>query len=383
MWLNLLNWLGEQEKVVQAETNIHNDPDRIRKQIQKHKEFQRMLGAKQPAFDHVNRMGRHLRDRCPKPDIPVITDMLTQLKNRWNALCGSAVDRQRKLEEALLFSGQFKEALQALLDWLYKIEPTLREDLPLHGDIDTVNSLQEEHRAFQQELGRRTTSVATVRKAAMELMEKSDEDTSHWEPQLLDLTTKWEKICKLSVRKQERLDDAHKTASEFHDKTHGLLEWLAEAERQLRYQGNLPEEEEGLVKQLTEHQALCNEISKHEGALQECMTLGRDILARCHPDATTTVKHWLAVLQSRWDDVTAWARQRDEKLNNALKDLKDSEALINELMNWLHGAEANLLQQGSTPIPENIPIIEQLLHDHATFQTEIQVSKSWVSRCSY
>ena len=76
----------------------------------------------------------------PQTDIPVITDMLTQLKNRWNALCGSAVDRQRKLEEALLFSGQFKEALQALLDWLYKIEPTLREDLPLHGDIDTVNS---------------------------------------------------------------------------------------------------------------------------------------------------------------------------------------------------------------------------------------------------
>ena len=73
----------------------------------------------------------------------------------------------------MLFSGQFKEALQALLDWLYKMEPTLREDLPLHGDVDTVNSLQEEHRAFQQELGKRTASVATVRKAAMELMEKS------------------------------------------------------------------------------------------------------------------------------------------------------------------------------------------------------------------
>ena len=44
--------------------------------------------------------------------MPVITKMLNQLKNRWNALCGAAVDRQRKLEEALLFSGQFKEALQ-------------------------------------------------------------------------------------------------------------------------------------------------------------------------------------------------------------------------------------------------------------------------------
>ena len=56
------------------------------------------------------------------------------------------VDRQRKLEEALLFSGQFKDAMQALLDWLYKVEPLLAEDQPVHGDLDTVNSLEEEHR---------------------------------------------------------------------------------------------------------------------------------------------------------------------------------------------------------------------------------------------
>ncbi len=57
----------------------------------------------------------------------------------------------------------------------------------------------------------------------MELMEKSDEDTSHWEPQLLDLTTKWERICKLSVRKQDRLDDALKTVSRKIDGYKSLL----------------------------------------------------------------------------------------------------------------------------------------------------------------
>ncbi len=86
------------------------------------------------------------------------------------------------------------------------------------------------------------------------------------------------------------------------------------------------------------------------------------------------MKHWLAVLQSRWDDVAAWARQRNQKLTGALTELKDSQALLEELMKWLNGAESTLMQQGSQPIPENIPIIEQLLHDHATFQTEIQVS---------
>jgi len=54
--------------------------------------------------------------------------------------------RQKTLEDALLHSGQFKEALQAVLDWLYKVTPQLGEDQLVHGDTDTVASLKEEHR---------------------------------------------------------------------------------------------------------------------------------------------------------------------------------------------------------------------------------------------
>ena len=50
------------------------------------------------------------------------------------------------MEEALLFSGQFNDALEALLDWLAKVEPGLGEDQMVHGDIDTVNNLVEEHK---------------------------------------------------------------------------------------------------------------------------------------------------------------------------------------------------------------------------------------------
>jgi len=57
-----------------------------------------------------------------------------------------SVYRQKALEDALLHSGQFKEALQAVLDWLYKVEPQLGEDQLVHGDTDTVSSLTEEHK---------------------------------------------------------------------------------------------------------------------------------------------------------------------------------------------------------------------------------------------
>ncbi len=54
--------------------------------------------------------------------------------------------RQRKLEEVLLLSGKFQDALQERLNWLYKVEPLLAEDQPVHGDVHTVSSFVEEHK---------------------------------------------------------------------------------------------------------------------------------------------------------------------------------------------------------------------------------------------
>lgn len=54
--------------------------------------------------------------------------------------------RQRKLEEALLYCGQFKDALEALLDWLKKTEKELSEDGAVHGDLDTVTALIDQHK---------------------------------------------------------------------------------------------------------------------------------------------------------------------------------------------------------------------------------------------
>jgi hypothetical protein len=47
--------------------------------------------------------------------------------------------RQRVLQNALLHSGQYKEALGQLLQWLALVEPKLtNEEEKCYGDIDTV-----------------------------------------------------------------------------------------------------------------------------------------------------------------------------------------------------------------------------------------------------
>lgn len=60
--------------------------------------------------------------------------------------------RQHKLEEALLFSGRFTDALQALNDWLYRAEPQLADDVPVGGDKDMVHNLIDKHKVATTEV---------------------------------------------------------------------------------------------------------------------------------------------------------------------------------------------------------------------------------------
>ena len=61
----------------------------------------------------------------------------------WRTWC---ICRQNKLDEALLSSGRFSDAMQSLLEWLAKAESYLAEDQPILGDLDTVNILIEQHK---------------------------------------------------------------------------------------------------------------------------------------------------------------------------------------------------------------------------------------------
>ena len=88
---------------------------------------------------------RSLRDYCLLPFYNSYTNNYN-IKSAAFAWHFQLAFRQKHLEDGLLKAGRFKDALQVLLDWLYKVEPNLNENLPVHGDVDTVNMLVEHHK---------------------------------------------------------------------------------------------------------------------------------------------------------------------------------------------------------------------------------------------
>ncbi|XP_017268354.1 dystonin isoform X5 [Kryptolebias marmoratus] len=368
----LMEWLDESESALDSEVEIANEPDKIKTQLVQHKEFQKALGSKHSVYDTTARTGRALKDKTAlQDDKQKLDDMLSELRDKWDTVCGKSVERQNKLEEALLFSGQFTDALQALIDWLYKVEPQLAEDQPVHGDIDLVLNLIDNHKVFQKELGKKTVSVQALKRSARELIESSHDDSSWVKVQMQELSTRWETVCNLSVSKQTRLEQSLCQAEEFHSAVHILLEWLAEAEQSLRFHGSLPDDEEALRGLIEQQKEFIKKQEEKRVGLNKAISMGEAILSICHPDSITTIKHWNTIIKARFEEVQAWARQHQQRLATALTDLLATQDLLENLLTWLQWAETNLNGRDKEPMPQEIEEIKNLIAEHQAFMEEM------------
>lgn len=345
-WQSLMNWLAESEKSLDqiTELAVHsNDPAQIKKHLEKVKETQRNLSARQGQYDTTMRAGKNLTDRAPKSDEPVLLKMMVELKESWTRLCSKSVDRQRKLEEALLLSGQFSEALQALLEWLRKAKNKLSEDGPVHGDLDTVTGLVDRHNHLKSDLEKRASQMQSVLKTGRGL--ERNAGSPEVSKNLDELEQLWDDVHDLMGRRGTRLEDALRDAERLHKGVHMLLEWLSQAEQKLRFAATVPEDEFHASELLKEHAQFMRELKDKEHDKDETLRLANAILNRAHPDAIPIIKNWITIIQSRWDEVSQWSINRENKLKSHMQTMKDLDDSIEELLNWLLGLESTLLSK--------------------------------------
>lgn len=367
-WEQLISWLKDIEKTLDTlteESASSNDPVRIKKYLEKLKEIQKTLTQKQGQYDLTMRTGKGLADRAPKGDEPILSRMLIELKETWTRVCTKSVERQRKLEEALLLSGQFADALHALLEWLKKARARLSDDGPVHGDLDTVNALMDQHKHLEHDLEKRHAQLQGVLKTGRDL-EKSDE-TRQASQNLRELQKLWDEVQGLSERRKSRLTEAMREAERLHKSVHMLLEWLSEAEQKLRYAQTIPENEHQAKELLEIHAKFMRELREKEFEKDNTLRLANSILEKAHPDAIPIIKNWISIITTRWEEISQWALQRENKLKENLQALRDLDNTIEELLAWLTGLQNTLLNLEQERLPDTIAETEALIQDHKEF----------------
>ena len=171
-----------------------NDSEKIKQLLAKNKDLLRLVNSKQSLYDLTMRLGKQLIPKAPKNEQLILQEMLDDLREKWLALQNQLLDKQKRLEEALLYAGQLKDAVRALMDWIdFQMQNLSLKNL--YGDLDTVNSLIDSHKIFIDELRDREKSLEQIRKTAKELLETcSREDGEQIKNQLERLEDKFERL---------------------------------------------------------------------------------------------------------------------------------------------------------------------------------------------
>ncbi|XP_029359607.1 dystonin [Echeneis naucrates] len=370
-WRLLQDWMTEVEQTLDTHKEIAVSHEEIKQQLTEQKEFQKLLRSKRPMYEATLKSGRSLHERAQTShDRQHLENLMAELKDTWDTISGKSMERQHKLEEALLFSGRFTDALQALNDWLYRAEPQLAEDVPVGGDKDMVNNLIDKHKAFQKELGKRAGCIRTLKRSVRDLTRSSTAD-AHWlQEQMDELEGRWEAVCKLSVSKQDRLESALQQAEKFDSLVHCFMERLTEAERILKY-GLIPEEEESLLAFRKQHEESVSALQAQTVELENIQSLGEDILVSCHPDSIITLKSWISVTKTRYEEVQTWAQQQGQKIQANLAALEAEREEVQRLLDWISSAEEALNLRDQEPLPEATEQNQELIEQHLVFMEEL------------
>lgn len=126
--------------------------------------------------------------------------------------------RKRSLDDALVQSSHFDEALATLLKWLDDTLPPLDADLKTdrwHGDVETLQRLLKENEDLADEIKARRPGVESVRTRARDILataEKSNgvavEEHEHVQQQIARLNDDWSRLESGQTKRAARLTDA-------------------------------------------------------------------------------------------------------------------------------------------------------------------------------
>ncbi|XP_074953894.1 dystrophin isoform X9 [Phalacrocorax aristotelis] len=250
-----LAWLTEAEttaNVLQDATHkekMLDDAKTVWELMKQWQELQAEIDAHTDIFHNLDENGQKiLRSLEGSEDAALLQRRLDNMNLRWSDLRKKSLNIRSHLEASTEQWKRLHLSLQELLAWLQLKEDELKQQVPIGGDLPTVQKQNDIHRTFKRELKTKEpvirSALETVRifvaeqpvegleKLYPEPRELSPEERAHNVTKLLqrqadEVRTEWDKLNLQSADWQKKIDDAL-------ERLQGLQEAMDELDLKLR-----------------------------------------------------------------------------------------------------------------------------------------------------
>ncbi|KRZ57725.1 Microtubule-actin cross-linking factor 1 [Trichinella nativa] len=305
--------------------------------------FQGQLSALSADLDRIAAQGRQLREHAIAEEQQVIGDAVSAARDKWNGLNGALLERQARLEQALLFNGQLEEAVDVLMVWLRQAEELLDDDERVGGDVDTLLELDERLQTLRSGLQSRESSIASIRDMRHECSSTNEQRQQQQQPLSDSIVEKvdmmlelWDTVSRLVDQRHAALCKSRADAERLKTDCGALFEWLAQAETRAR------PTEQNCERRIAALEHLIEEIDSKRGSVDEVLELGRRIRAVCHPKAEKPLERCLTALEARYAQTLQMVRQRLLRLKSDLDQEKQLDVDLKLLLDWVQKMQAKI-----------------------------------------
>ncbi|XP_016332652.1 dystonin isoform X11 [Sinocyclocheilus anshuiensis] len=309
---NMFDSVDIMEGKLDSMSPVGTDLETVKQQIEELKEFKGDAYQLQIEMERLNHQtGLLLKKVVEEADRTSILEPMNELKMLWDDLDKKIINRQHKLEGALLALGQFQHALDELVAWLTHTEELLGDQRKACGDPKAIEIELAKHHVLQNDVLAHKTTVEAVNKAGSDLIDSSaGEEARGLQNKLENLNQRWRTILEKTEQRRQLLDSALLQAQGFHGEIEDMQQWLKESERQLlasKALGGLPDTAR---EQLNTHLELCSTLEAKEEIYKQLLDRGQQILAMTPEGQDSTTELDLRNLQEKWACVRAKVTER-------------------------------------------------------------------------
>ena len=99
---------------------------------------------------------------------------LEKMNDLWNSLKSAIADRERKLDQGLLQSGKFADAMGGLLSWFDEMDDMIANQKPPSSDYKVIKAQMQEQKFVQKLLNDRVSAIDNLVKMGKDVAANAD-----------------------------------------------------------------------------------------------------------------------------------------------------------------------------------------------------------------
>ena len=354
---------------------IGGDTDAIKQQQNEFKQFQRrVVEAVGKEVEKCNRNGQGLiQSAASNVNTSQMEKDLEKMNELWNSLKQSVADRERKLDQALLQSGKFLEALKGLLSWMDEMDGMMANQKPPSSDYKVCRAQVQEQKFVAKLLNDRNKAIESLIKTGKEIAASADPaERRKIESDINNLENRYADLNKKCADRMNLLEEAMQMAKEYQDKLGPLEKWLDKTEKKVKEMEVVPTEEDQIQRRINEHDKLHDEIIGKQPSFDDVADIATALMQVVGDSDAQGLADKIEELTNRYGALVGSSDRIHQLLKDCMAGLRALVLSYEDLLSWMERMEQKLGKYKILSVHSE-KLIEQMEELHAV--TEEVVSK--------